>query len=95
VTPGSIIQCRNSEWVLLSSDQTDLLRAKQDAWFARAYGPTRDESPYILDPADVHDPDLPRETFHVFKEKNQAEFGEYRTCRLVLEAWDSLPSSAA
>jgi hypothetical protein len=43
---------------------------------------------YILDPADVHGPDFPGETFRVLKEKEQAKFGEYRTRRLVLEAWD-------
>jgi hypothetical protein len=68
-----------------------LLRAQLDAWFARAYGLTRDELRYILDPADVHGPDFPGETFPVLKEKEQAKFGEYRIRRLVLEAWDRLP----
>jgi hypothetical protein len=67
-----------------------LLRAELDAWYARAYGLTRDELRYILDPADVHGPDFPGETFRVLKEKEQAKYGEYRTRRLVLEAWDSL-----
>ncbi|MEI8045158.1 MAG: hypothetical protein WCL11_27345, partial [Verrucomicrobiota bacterium] len=66
-----------------------LLRAELDAWFARAYGLTRDELRYILDPADVHGPDFPGETFRVLKEKETAKFGEYRTRRLVLEAWDA------
>jgi len=52
------------------------------------YGLTRDELRYILDPADVHGPDFPGETFRVLKEKETAKFGEYRTRRLVLEAWD-------
>jgi len=67
------------------------LRAELDAWFARAYGLTRDELRYILDPADVYGPDFPGETFRVLKEKETARFGEYRTRRLVLEAWDKLP----
>jgi hypothetical protein len=67
-----------------------LLRAELDAWFACAYGLTRDELRYILDPADVHGPDFPGETFLVLKEKETAKFGEYRTRRLVLEAWDAL-----
>ncbi|MGD0813466.1 MAG: N-6 DNA methylase [Verrucomicrobiota bacterium] len=71
-----------------------LLRAELDAWFARAYGLARDELRYILDPADVHGPDFPGETFRVLKEKEQAKYGEYRTRRLVLEAWDSLVSAA-
>ena len=70
-----------------------LLRAELDAWFARAYGLTRDELRYILDPADVYGPDFPGETFRVLKEKETAKLGEYRTRRLVLEAWDKLPSS--
>jgi hypothetical protein len=35
-------------------------------------------------------PDYDSETFRVLKEKEQREFGEYRTQRLVLEAWDRL-----
>jgi hypothetical protein len=70
-----------------------LLRAELDAWFARAYGLTRDELRYILDPADVHGPDFPGETFRVLKEKETAKFGEYRTRRLVLDAWDRLASA--
>jgi hypothetical protein len=64
-----------------------------DAWFASAYGLTRDELRHILDPADVHGPDFPGETFRVLKEKEQAKFGEYRTRRLVLEAWNKLTQS--
>ena len=58
------------------------------AWFVRAYGPTRDGLRYILDPVDVYGPDFPGETFRVLNEKETAKFGEYRTRRLVLEAWD-------
>jgi hypothetical protein len=43
---------------------------------------------YILDPDDVYDPDFPGETFRVLKEKEIARYGEYRTRRLVLEAWE-------
>jgi hypothetical protein len=56
---------------------------------ARADGLTRDELRYILDPADMHGPDFPGETFRVLKEKETAKFGEYRNRRLVLEAWDA------
>jgi hypothetical protein len=70
-----------------------LLRAELDAWYARAYELTRDELRYILDPADVHGPDFPGETFRVLKEKETAKFGEFRTRRLVLEAWDKLPAN--
>jgi hypothetical protein len=35
-------------------------------------------------------PDFPGETFRVFKEKEEKQYGEYRTRRLVLEGWDKL-----
>ena len=60
---------------------------------ARKYGLDRDELRYILDPADVKWRDYPSETFRVFKTKEEARFGEYRTGRLVLEAWDRLTAN--
>ena len=66
------------------------LRAELDAWYARAYGLTRDELRYILDPADVKGADFPSETFRGLKKNEIARFGEYRTARLVLAAWDRL-----
>jgi len=67
-----------------------LLRAELDAYYARLYGLTRDELRYILDPKEVYGPDFPGETFRVLKEKEEKQFGEYRTRRLVLAAWDRL-----
>jgi hypothetical protein len=64
-----------------------LLRAELDAYYAKLYGLTRDELRYILDPADVYGEDFPSETFRVLKNNEMREFGEYRTRRLVLEAW--------
>ena len=66
------------------------LRAELDAYYARLYGLTRDELRYILDPKEVYGEDFPSETFRVLKEKEVKQFGEYRTSRLVLEAWDNL-----
>ena len=66
------------------------LRAELDAYYARLYGLTRDELRYILDPADVMGEDYPSETFRVLKNNEMREFGEYRTRRLVLEAWDAI-----
>ena len=66
------------------------LRAELDTWYARLYGLTRDELRYILDPTDVMGEDYPSETFRVLKNNEMREFGEYRTRRLVLEAWDRL-----
>ena len=55
----------------------------------RAYGLTRDDLRYILDPAEVKGPDYPSETFRVLKKNEIARWGEYRTARLVLAAWDA------
>lgn len=66
-----------------------VLRAELDARIARLYGLTRDELRYILDPHDVYGPDFPGETFRVLKEKETRQYGEYRTGRLVLAAWDA------
>lgn len=67
-----------------------LIRAELDAWYARAYGLSREELRYILDPAAVEGSEYPSETFRVLKKNEEREFGEYRTQRLVLEAWDKL-----
>jgi hypothetical protein len=71
-------------------DRREQLRAELDAWYARAYGLTRDELRYVLDPADVRGPDYPSETFRVLKKNEIARFGVYRTARLVLAAYDKL-----
>jgi N-6 DNA Methylase len=66
------------------------LRAELDAYYARMYKLDREELRYILDPEDVLGADYPSETFRVLKNKDVNEFGEFRTQRLVLEAWDAL-----
>ncbi len=71
-------------------DRRALLRAELDAYFAKLYGLSRDELRYILDPQEVYGEDFPGETFRVLKEKEIRKFGEYRSRRLVLEAWDRL-----
>jgi hypothetical protein len=71
-------------------DRRAVLRAELDAYYARLYGLTEEELRYILDPADVYGPDFPGETFRVLKEKEIRQYGEYRTRRLVLEAWGRL-----
>jgi hypothetical protein len=64
------------------------LRAELDARYARLYGLTREELEYILDPSTTHGPDYPTVTFPGLKNNELKQFGEYRTRRLVLEAWD-------
>ena len=65
-----------------------VLRAELDAYYAKLYGLNRDELRYILDPANIMGEDYPSETFRVLKKNEEREFGEYRTQRLVLAAWD-------
>jgi hypothetical protein len=45
---------------------------------------------YILEPKEVYGEDFPGESFRVLKEKEMRQYGECRTRRLVLEAWDRL-----
>jgi hypothetical protein len=71
------------------------LLGELDAWYARAYGLTRDELRYILDPADVKGADYPSETFRVLKEREIRQYNEYRTHRLVLAAWDQMNSDGS
>ncbi len=54
------------------------LRADLDGLYGHLYGLTRDELAYILD------------TFPIVRRKDEAQFGEYRTKRMVLEAYDKL-----
>ena len=75
---------------IFDPERRSLLRAELDAYYAHLYGLSRDELRYILDPADVMGPDYPSETFRVLKNNEIRQFGEYRTQRLVLEAWDRL-----
>jgi len=66
------------------------LRAELDAYYAKLYGLTRDELRYILDPKDVYGEDFPSESFRILKKNEIQQYGEYRTQRLVLTAWDRL-----
>jgi hypothetical protein len=76
-------------------DRRVVLCAELDAYYARLYGLTRDEVLYILDPADVKGQEYPSETFRVLKNNEIKKFGEYRTRRVVIEAWDRLALGAA
>ncbi len=71
-------------------DRRAILRAEIDAFFAKKYGLTREELLFVLDPAEVLGEDYPTVTFPGLKYKEEREFGEYRTKRLILEAWDRL-----
>ena len=71
-------------------DRRAVLRAGLDAFFARKYGLSRDELRYILDPADIKGDGYPSETFRGLKRNEIDRYGEYRTQRLVLAAFDRL-----
>ena len=72
-----------------NEERRAVLRAELDAHYARLYGLDRDELRYILDPKEaMGDPDFPSESFRVLKDDEISRFNEFRTARLVLEAWD-------
>ena len=71
-------------------DRRAQIRAELDAYYAYLYGLDREELRYILDPSDVYGADFPSETFRVLKNNDIKNYGEYRTQRLVLEAWDQM-----
>ncbi|MCA1393228.1 N-6 DNA methylase [Bradyrhizobium sp. IC3123] len=76
-------------------DRRAQLRAELDAFFAKKYGLTEEELRYVLDPARVKGSDYPSETFRGLREKETRQFGEYRTERLVLEAWKQVGAQAS
>ncbi|CUA90575.1 Methyltransferase domain [Chelatococcus sambhunathii] len=72
-------------------DHRAVLAAEIDVLVARdVYGLTKDEMLYILDPANILGEDCGIETFKALRNREMREFGEYRTQKLVLEAWDRL-----
>ena len=78
-----------------SEDRRAHLRAELDAWYARLYGLDERDLRYVLDPEDMYGPDFPGETFRVLKKNDTERYGEYRTQRLVLEAWRALDPSGS
>lgn len=66
------------------------LRTDHDIFNTRANGLTCDPLRCFLQPADVKGPDCTSETFRVLKEKEIRQYGEYRTQRRVLAAWDRM-----
>ena len=63
------------------------LQSELDAIYAHMYGLERTDVKWILDPL------LPSSSFPALKRNEIAEFGEYRTQRLVLTAYDQLARS--
>ncbi|MGH7623732.1 MAG: SAM-dependent DNA methyltransferase, partial [Gemmatimonadaceae bacterium] len=73
----------------LTADTAPVVRAELDALLAHRFGLDRDDLRFVLDPSErFGDSDYPTETFRVLKENDIRRYGEYRTRRVVLEAWD-------
>jgi hypothetical protein len=75
-------------------DRRSLLRAEIDARIAKLYGLAKDDLRYLLDPKAVMGADYPSETFRVLQDNEKRKYGEYRTARLVMDAWDRLEPGA-
>lgn len=73
---------------IFDPERRAVLQAELDAIVGHLYGLTTDEMRYILDPEDICGKGCINETFRVLKERELRELGEYRTKRLVMEAWD-------
>lgn len=65
------------------SDRRANLRADVDAGFLHVFGLNRDEAEHVLD------------SFPVVRKYEERDFGEYRTKRLVLEAYDRMAEAIA
>ena len=66
------------------------IRAELDALYAKKYGLNRADLEFVLDPSEAESSDYPSVTFPVLKNKELKLYGEFRTRRLVLEAFDKL-----
>ena len=75
-------------WVY-NPERRAILQAELDAIFAHLYGLDTEDLVYILDPEDICGKGCINETFRVLKDNELRQYGEYRTKRLVLEAWDN------
>lgn len=74
-------------WIY-NPERRAVLQAELDAIFAHLYGLNTEDLVYILDPEDVCGKGCINETFRVLKDNEVRQYGEYRTKRLVLEAWN-------
>lgn len=74
-------------WVY-NPERRAILQAELDAIFAHLYGLDTEDLRYILDPEDICGKGCINETFRVLKDNELRQYGEYRTKRLVLDAWN-------
>lgn len=80
-------QLGNKEPFIYNPEKRAVWQAELDAIFAHLYGLTTEDLRYILDPEDVCGEGCINETFRVLKDNVIRQYGEYRTKRLVMDAW--------
>ncbi len=78
----------NMQPFIYNEERRAVAQAELDAIFAYLYGLSTEDLRYILDPEDVCGEGCINETFRVLKDNEIRKYGEYRTKRLVLEAWN-------
>ena len=78
----------NMQPYIYNEQRRAIAQAELDAIFAHLYGLSTEDLRYILDPEDVCGKGCINETFRVLKDNEFRQYGEYRTKRLVLEAWN-------
>jgi len=61
-----------------NSERRSLLRSELDAFYLHLYGFSRDDAGYILD------------TFPKIQKREEQQYGEYRTKRVILEIYDAM-----
>ena len=83
-----IPQLEKHEPFVYDMERRSILQSELDAIFAHLFSITTNELRYILDPEDICGKGCINETFRVLKENEIREYGEYRTKRLVIEAWE-------
>lgn len=77
------------EAVIEVPDQRAVVAAEIDVLVARdVFGQAKQEMLYILDPDNILGPDCGVETFKALRNAELREFKEFRTQRLIQEAWD-------
>ncbi len=75
--------------VIEAPDQRAIVAAEIDVLVARdVFGQSKQEMLYILDPDNILGPDCGVETFKALRNAELREFKEFRTQRLITEAWD-------
>ncbi|CEJ11285.1 putative type I restriction enzymeP M protein [bacterium YEK0313] len=80
-----------AQQLLIDPEHRAAVSAEIDVLVAReVYGLTEREMLYILDPDNILGRDCGVETFKALRNREQREFGEFRTQRLIEQAWDRL-----